>query len=98
MHIPNIPSVPNEMLHRVLNLGGEEKSLYCSQCGEYTRHVTVSYAVTKRPGFYKIVGRAMDYVPLAYTLTAGNPYACMKCKRLIYSGGLFSDFLDSIDP
>ncbi len=84
------PSVRMELLHKVTNLGGLEKTLRCPHCQAYTRHVSVSYAASEQGWLMKIWGRFFDHVP-GTPLLLGNQFACTTCERYHMDGGLLSD-------
>jgi hypothetical protein len=87
-------SVPTELLNKLINLGGLKKTLHCDKCKDYTEHVSISISETapKDKTFEKILGRFLDNFP-GMPLMAGNPFACMKCKKVKLSGGLLSDVM-----
>lgn len=82
--------IPQEILNKILNIGGVKRDLYCSRCKKYTEHVQVSYADTDSSLSIKIMGRFADIVPLMPTLS-GNPFACKSCGKIRYEGGFLSD-------
>jgi hypothetical protein len=82
-----------DLANNIVNLGGVERKLYCSKCKDYTDHISVSYAERHKPNFGKILMRINDLNPLM-TISAGNPYICLKCKRQRLEGGLISDIIN----
>ena len=94
--------IPNEVLNKIINLGGVEKLLYCDKCGQYIKHVSVSYSqmsAVRQTGLRladQVFGRIMDHVPFAMPLTYGNPYACTSCRRINFEGGLASDTINHL--
>jgi hypothetical protein len=82
-------AVPSEILHKVFNFGGLTKTLKCSRCKQFTEHVSVSYAEPERGGLDKAVKTCFDYIP-GWPVLIGNLFACRRCNRLRYAGGIFS--------
>jgi hypothetical protein len=105
MQIPNLSNLPKEVLHKVINLGGLERKIYCPSCKKYTLHVSGSYADSTthsntRKGFYtvfKVVSRLCDYIPFMATVV-GNEYACTTCRRIKSEGGILSDKINEKNP
>ncbi len=92
----NIPSLPLEIVNKLVNVGGLQKKLRCRKCKKYTEHVSVSYSVLakeKELG-WKVVGRIYDLLP-SWPLVAGNTYVCSKCGEVRWEGGLLSDLFNS---
>jgi hypothetical protein len=88
-------SVFKELVNKFINLGGVEKKMYCSQCNDYTVHLSVSFAERAESTITRVTGRLSDFNPMI-TLGAGTPYICLTCRRQRLDGGVFSDVFNNL--
>jgi hypothetical protein len=88
----NIPSIPTEILHKLINLGGLEKTMRCDWCNEYTKHISTTHVDTlgnNSPLGFKAISTLLDFLPMVGFIF-GNPFVCLKCGKMKHRGGLFS--------
>lgn len=85
--------IPQEILNKIVNVGGVKRELYCYRCEKYKEHVQVSYAQTTGASIgAKVMGRILDLIPGIPTIM-GNAFACKSCGHVRSEGGLASDVI-----
>jgi len=95
----------NDVLRRIVNLGGQHKMLACTRCATITDHIQVRYAeitvfrkaISSGPVRSKIVAKIADFILLLPVLM-GNPFVCTKCARIMSQGGLLSESINQSSP
>jgi hypothetical protein len=81
---------------KVMNAANTDCKLKCKSCDAITEHISVSFLeLLQASGNDSNIVLdtflvTMEYNP-AFPLILGNPYACVKCKRVRYEGGTFSN-------
>lgn len=90
----------NNILSKLINLGGVRKFLYCDKCDKYTEHISIpleEYLAKESEGTDKtldqLLGVLNNFNP-GSTLINGIPYICLKCETVEFHGGIFSDNLN----
>lgn len=80
--------------------------LSCADVAEASMKAGRKYNNKKEPSQAAILGERsagvfLDIFPLVPSLIQGNPYACTRCKRIRYEGGITSnrdnEYLDKIN-
>ena len=90
----HIPPLPKDILNRLVNLGGIEKTLKCRKCKKFKKHISVSYAeIVEDNDLIKFFGRVSDLNPAA-NVGVGTPFVCDTCGNVLIEQGLFSDTLN----
>ena len=91
---------------KIVNVANADRKLPCPDCKEITDHAAISlhevvktdtgyedsHALYKAMGF--VSSTVVDCIPFSFPLTFGNPYACVKCARIQWSGGAMSDHVN----
>jgi hypothetical protein len=88
-----IGSFLSKVSGKIMNVANSDRKLKCESCDAITEHASISYAeLTKQCDsiMADIQGINGD-LTLGMPLVIGNPYVCVKCKKVRLEGGVLSN-------